>query len=107
MFSKFMMGGSTLFMKMALAAEPNPPAWDTDRVKILSPGQSDAQDILDKIHATNGGMTPSNNGEFSDLRYAVLFEPGEHNVNVDVGFYVTVHGLGKTPQDTTLTNLIC
>ena len=52
-------------------------------------------------------MTPPNHGEFSDERYAVLFEPGEHNVNVDVGYYVTVHGLGKTPQDTILTNLIC
>jgi hypothetical protein len=38
MFSKFMMGGSTLLVNMALAAEPNPPAWDTDKVKILSPG---------------------------------------------------------------------
>jgi len=42
-------------------------------------------------------MEPANNGEFSDFRYAVLFEPGTHNVNVDVGYYTTVHGLGKTP----------
>jgi hypothetical protein len=37
---------------MALAAEPNPPIWDTDKVKILSPGQAGAQTILDQIHST-------------------------------------------------------
>ena len=26
----------------ALAGEPNPPTWDTNRVKIFTPGQSDA-----------------------------------------------------------------
>ena len=26
-----------------LAAEPNPPTWDTNRVKIFTPGQADAQ----------------------------------------------------------------
>jgi len=75
-------------------------------VKIISPGQSDAQSILDNIHATQGGSQPECNGQFDDLRYAVLFEPGTHNLNMDVGYYTTVHGLGKTPDDTTLTNLI-
>ena len=28
-------------------------------------------------------------------------------MNVDVGYYTTVHGLGKTPKDTTLASLIC
>lgn len=50
-------------------------------------------------------MTPANNGQFSNSRYALLFEPGQHNVNVDVGFYVTVHGLGKTPKETGLGTL--
>lgn len=108
MFSKMMFGSSALLVQMALAftSEPNPPIWDTDKVKIITPGQSDAQSILDKIHATQGGSNPTSNGEFSNLRYAVLFEPGTHNLNVDVGYYTTVHGLGKTPEDTTLTHLI-
>ena len=52
-------------------------------------------------------MDPANHGEFVDTRYAVLFKPGTHAVSVDIGFYVTVHGLGRTPADTTLTELIC
>lgn len=91
---------------MALASEPNPPIWDLEKVKIISPGQSDAQSILDKIHKTQGGNDPECNGQFTDLRYAVLFEPGTHDINVDVGYYTTIHGLGKTPQETTLTQLI-
>lgn len=83
-----------------LAAEPNPPTWDTNRVKIFTPGQADAQAQLDAIHATQGGHEPVWNGQWSNNRYALLFAPGQHNVNVDVGYYVTVHGLGKSPLDT-------
>ena len=28
-------------------------------------------------------------------------------MNVSVGFYTTVHGLGRTPSETILSNLIC
>lgn len=54
-----------------------------------------------------GGKTPDAHGQFSKNRYALFFEPGVHNVNVDVGYYVTVHGLGRAPTDTTLNNLQC
>ena len=85
------------FLSSVYAAELNPPNWDTDRVKVIKPGQPDAQNILDTIHNENSGMDPPNHGEFSHSRYAILLEPGTHNLNVDVGFYVTVHGLGRTP----------
>lgn len=54
-----------------------------------------------------GGKVPDTNGQFSSSRYALFFEPGVHDVNVDVGYYVTVHGLGRAPADTTLNNLQC
>lgn len=95
------------FISRVAAIEPNPPKWNTKRVKIFTPGQPDAQSILDAINKEQGGHDPVNNGEFSDDRYALLFQPGTHYVNVDVGFYTTVHGLGKTPSETTLGNLIC
>ncbi len=53
-----------------------------------------------------GGTDPEFNGQFSDSRYAFLFAAGEHNLNVEIGFYTTVHGLGRTPTDTTLANLM-
>lgn len=43
-----MLGASALLY--FATAEPNPPMWDTQTVKIISPGQGDAQAILDAIH---------------------------------------------------------
>ena len=47
---------------VASALEPNPPVWDTEKVKLFEPGDLDAQSILEEIHATQGGMYPINNG---------------------------------------------
>jgi len=87
------------------AVEPNPPTWDTARVKVLSPGQANAQEIVDAIFAENGGHTPAWHGQWSTSRYAILLEQGDHDISVDVGYYTTVHGLGRTPDDVTLGDL--
>ena len=73
--------------------EPNPPNWPST-VNIFTPGQSGMQSIIDAAFATNGGHTPPDHGAFSDKRYAFLFMPGTYAVDVPVGFYTTVHGLG-------------
>jgi hypothetical protein len=91
------------------ALEPNPPQWDVSHVKIFEAGDANfnsTQTVLDSIHATQGGMDPVNNGQFNSNRYALLFKEGQHNVNVDIGYYVSVHGLGKSPLDTTLGNMM-
>lgn len=76
-------------------------------MKVLWPGQSDAQSIVDKIFEEMGGPSPEGycNGEFGDGRYAIMFAPGEHDVKVNVGYYTTVHGLGETPYSTTIGDL--
>lgn len=33
----------------------------------------------------------------------MLFEPGTHTADVQVGYYQTLHGLGRTPDDTVFT----
>jgi len=102
-FSKIALTASVASFVSAI--EPNPPAWDTTGVKVFTPGQSNAQDILDSIHKEMGGKVPETNGQFSTSRYALFFEPGTHDVSVDVGYYVSVHGLGKKPTDTTIANV--
>jgi hypothetical protein len=87
------------------AVEPNPPTWDSDRVKILTPGQANAQQILDTIYAENGGHDPAWHGQWSNDRYAVFFTKGFHNVDIKVGYYTTIHGLGATPDDVTVNDL--
>lgn len=37
--------------------------------------------------------------EFGTQRYALLFEPGAYNVLFDVGFYTSVAGLGRNPDE--------
>jgi len=38
------------FIQRIAAIEPNPPTWNSNRVKIFTPGQPDAQSILDAIN---------------------------------------------------------
>ena len=47
--------------------------------------------------------------QFGDDRYAVYFLPGEYDdsIEIDVGFYTQVSGLGRSPKDTSLPMLRC
>ncbi len=50
------------------------------------------QQQIDKVYATQ------EHSEFGAARYAFLFLPGKYNVDVPVGFYTQVLGLGPTPD---------
>ncbi len=50
--------------------------------------------------------TRQQSNQFGSERYALLFKPGSYNVNVNVGFYTSVIGLGPRPDDTTITGSI-
>src|SRR2546423_2644410 len=41
--------------------------------------------------------------QFGTGRYAYLFKPGSYNLNVQVSYYTTVHGLGHSPDEVTVT----
>ncbi|KUJ19626.1 uncharacterized protein LY89DRAFT_730889 [Mollisia scopiformis] len=41
--------------------------------------------------------------EFGQQRYALLFTPGSYPVLFDVGFYTSVAGLGRSPDDVVIT----
>ena len=89
-----------LLCDLTCAVEPNPPNWDKNVVYIFSPGQTDAQEILDTIEDPLSGKDGCNAGQFVSQRYALFFKPGQHDVNVNVGYYTTAHGLGISPSDT-------
>ena len=71
----------------AAPAEPNPPQWPKT-VKVFGP---ESPDVNATVHAVY-------EAQYSDLytsgRAALLFKPGVYNVDVPVGYYTTVHGLG-------------
>ncbi len=73
-------------------------------VLILDPTmpQQDMQQQIDKIYAVE------RQNEFGPERYAILFLPGEYHLDVPVGFYTQVLGLGATPDAAHITgNVHC
>jgi hypothetical protein len=44
--------------------------------------------------------------QFTTARRAFLFKPGTYNVNVAVGYYTSVAGLGLSPDDVTINGLV-
>ncbi|MFT4112507.1 coagulation factor 5/8 type domain-containing protein [Silvibacterium sp.] len=68
-------------------------------VKVFSPEMSAAA-IQAQIDAIYRQQQLS---EFGDGRYALLFLPGSYHVDVPVGFYTEVEGLGASPDDVQIT----
>jgi len=75
----------------------------TSRVYVFDESIKDA-DIQEQIDAVSKDVTGyfpgENNGQFSKNRVALLFKPGQYHVNINIGYYMTVMGLGPTPNDT-------
>jgi hypothetical protein len=44
--------------------------------------------------------------QFDDLGYAYLFAPGQYSLDVQVGFYTHVIGLGESPDDVVITGAV-
>ena len=77
----------SLILAAVIAMEPNPPTWDTNKVLIFDPTDSDCQSRIDAVWHEMGGESGCDHGQWSDSRYALLFKPGNHNCNVNVGYY--------------------
>ncbi len=55
------------------------------------------QEQIDKVYSIQ------QHSEFGSARYALLFLPGEYRVDIPVGFYTQVLGLGATPDAVHIT----
>lgn len=56
---------------------------------------SEIQELLDSIHA---GLTFPDY-EFTNQRYAYMFKPGVYQLDIQVGYYTHIIGLGQSPDD--------
>lgn len=92
-----------LFHTVAFGTESNPPRWPSS-VRIFSPTDTDINSTVQAAFVQNGGHSPSNHGQFSKKRFAFLFKPGSYNVQVPVGYYTQVLGLGESPDDVVFTS---
>eukprot|EP00929_Paragymnodinium_shiwhaense_P106239 TRINITY_DN7147_c0_g1_i1.p1 TRINITY_DN7147_c0_g1~~TRINITY_DN7147_c0_g1_i1.p1 ORF type:complete len:707 (-),score=113.02 TRINITY_DN7147_c0_g1_i1:719-2839(-) len=89
----------------AKIGEPNPPVWPSS-VHIFQPEDDPKQieAIVQAAYAKNGGTSGTrDHGQFSTGRYAFLFKPGTYAVDVPVGYYTQVAGLGAHPSDVVFT----
>jgi hypothetical protein len=77
------------------AADLGPPDLGPN-VLILDPGAPDAQAKLDAI------FRAQERAHFTDARHAVLLKPGRHALDVNVGFFTQVAGLGLRPDGVTV-----
>jgi hypothetical protein len=68
-------------------------AWGPN-VKVFSPGmpQAEMQREIDSIYAAQ------EHSEFGTQRNAILLLPGEYHLDIPVGFYTQIVGLGRTPD---------
>jgi hypothetical protein len=94
----FILFGASLFVAGAQAqtghaAKMKNPDFGPN-VSVFDPSMPSAeiQAQIDKVYALE------QQSEFGADRYALLFLPGEYHVDVPVGFYTEVIGLGATPD---------
>lgn len=68
-------------------------------VLVVHPGDDPAQvqAAIDRIYAQQ------KDSEFGPGRYAILFAPGAYHVDIPVGFYTEISGLGRNPDDVAIT----
>mmetsp|Transcript_64197 Transcript_64197/g.139487 ORF Transcript_64197/g.139487 Transcript_64197/m.139487 type:complete len:635 (+) Transcript_64197:117-2021(+) len=101
----------------AVAKESNPPQWPSS-VHVVEPDgkfEGDKQAFFDNIFTDGGKYSVNPWGEantdgyggffnetgrdFDTKRVAVLLKPGEHKAKFNVGFYNSILGLGRRPED--------
>ena len=62
-------------------------------VLIFDPTQTNIQERVDAV------FREQERAQFGSGRYALLFKPGRYELNIEVGFYTHVAGLGRIPGD--------
>ena len=81
------------FSSLAHAAGPAKPDFGPN-VLTFNPAMPAAtiQDAIEKVYALQ------KDSQFGPARYALLFAPGEYKMDVPVGYYTQVLGLGPSPD---------
>jgi hypothetical protein len=82
---------------------PPPPPGNTPdfgpNVSVFDPSMS-ASSIQSKVTSVYNQQV---NNEFGTQRQALLFTPGTYNVDIPVGYYTQVSGLGLSPDQVSIT----
>lgn len=92
-----------LLVSFSASASSSPSIpFSEPNIVIFDPSQP-ASEISKKI---NSIYARQRDNHFGQERYALLFKPGTYEVDVKVGYYTQVIGLGRTPDDVTIIGAI-
>jgi hypothetical protein len=71
-------------------------------VHVFDPSMpsSSIQATLDSV------FTQMESNQFGLQRHALLFKPGSYNVTANIGFYTSIMGLGRNPDDVTINGQV-
>ncbi|WP_175578847.1 adenylyl cyclase [Croceibacterium ferulae] len=90
------MAGIGLAATTRVKAAPSLPDFGPN-VLIVDPARpAEMQARIDAIHREQ------ERAHFTDQRYAILLLPAEHRLEINVGFFTQIAGLGRLPGDTTV-----
>ncbi len=67
-----------------------------------SMNMNDIQIVLDTLFNRQKGSK----SEFNKNRYAILLKPGKYNLDIQLGYYMEVIGLGNSPEDVVITGAV-
>jgi len=81
------------------SAQATVPDFGAD-VLIFDPSMTNIQSQIDAV------FSKQESNQFGSNRYAFLFKPGNYNLDVQVGFYTQVLGLGKSPDSVAITGAV-
>ena len=84
--------GPVMMAAVSAHAQAKPDLGANALVFDASMPSAEIQAQIDKVYAIQ------QKSEFGPARYALLFLPGKYHVNVPVGFYTQVLGLGASPE---------
>lgn len=67
--------------------------------------QAELDEFYNKTDGTKEGAEGRARGEFSEERFSAFFKEGDYNLNINVGYYTTLSGLGASPDDVTISKI--
>ena len=75
-----------------------------ENVFVFDPSMqmNDIQAVIDSVFARQSARR----SEFTTNRYALLFKPGNYNLDIKVEYYTQVLGLGKSPEDVVINGAV-
>src|SRR5258707_2628705 len=92
-----------LLVVSPLPLSARPPDFGPN-VTVFDPSMP-AETIQNSVNAISQTQVPTS-AQFNTVRHAFLFKPGAYTVDVPVGYYTSVAGLGLSPDDVTINGIV-